>query len=112
MIRPQIRGVFPERPLVEADPHACNRGRLRNAGREARLLSRPITAAVLIPALELAAGHYASSMQNAGLGKVLRYGAHSLEVVERLKWMETELYPAQKTAIEFLGKVELEATVA
>ena len=59
-----------------------------------------------------AAGNYAYATQNEGLGKVLRYGAYSPEVIERLKWMETALYPTLKAAIEFLGKVDLKAIVA
>ncbi len=59
-----------------------------------------------------AAGNYAYATQNEGLGKVLRYGAYSPEVIERLKWMETVLYPALKAAIEFLGKIDLKAIVA
>ena len=31
--------------------------------------------------------------QNEGLGRVLRYGAYGPEVIRRLKWMETVLYP-------------------
>ncbi|MDO8805311.1 MAG: DUF1116 domain-containing protein [Elusimicrobiota bacterium] len=59
-----------------------------------------------------AAGNYAYATQNEGLGKVLRYGAYSPEVIERLKWMETALYPALKAAIGLLGKVDLKAIVA
>ena len=59
-----------------------------------------------------AAGNYAYATQNEGLGKVLRYGAYSPEVIERLKWMETALYPALKAAIQFLGKIDLKAIVA
>ena len=32
--------------------------------------------------------------QNEGLGKVLRYGVYSPEVIRKLKWMETTLFPA------------------
>ncbi|MCM2324043.1 MAG: DUF1116 domain-containing protein [Oligoflexia bacterium] len=45
-------------------------------------------------------GNLAFATQNEGLGKVLRYGAFSPEVVTRLKWMEQTLYPTLKTAIE------------
>lgn len=58
------------------------------------------------------AGNFAYATQNEGLGKVLRYGAYSPDVIERLKWMETALYPTLKAAIEFLGKVDLKAIVA
>ncbi len=59
-----------------------------------------------------AAGNYAYATQNEGLGKVLRYGAYSPEVIERLKWMESVMYPALKTAIEFLGRIDLKTMVA
>ena len=59
-----------------------------------------------------AAGNYAYATQNEGLGKVLRYGAYSAEVIERLKWMETALYPALKAAIESLGGIDLKTIVA
>ncbi|MCX5791162.1 MAG: DUF1116 domain-containing protein [Elusimicrobia bacterium] len=59
-----------------------------------------------------AAGNYAYATQNEGLGKVLRYGAYSPEVIDRLKWMETALYPTLKAAIEFLGRIDLKTMVA
>jgi hypothetical protein len=36
---------------------------------------------------------------NEGLGKVLRYGAYSAEVIDRLKWMSAVLGPALQQAI-------------
>jgi len=45
-------------------------------------------------------GNFTYSTQNEGLGKVLRYGAFSSEVIERLKWMEKVMYPTLKKAIE------------
>ncbi|HNW44774.1 MAG TPA: DUF1116 domain-containing protein [Elusimicrobiales bacterium] len=59
-----------------------------------------------------AAGNYAYATQNEGLGKVLRYGAYSPEVIDRLKWMETALYPTLKAAIELLGRIDLKTMVA
>lgn len=59
-----------------------------------------------------ASGNYAYATQNEGLGKVLRYGAYSPEVIERLKWMETALYPTLKAAIGLLGKIDLKTIVA
>lgn len=59
-----------------------------------------------------AAGNYAYATQNEGLGKVLRYGAFSPGVIERLKWMETVLYPALKAAIDSLGRIDLKSMVA
>ena len=57
-------------------------------------------------------GNYAYATQNEGLGKVLRYGAYSPEVIERLRWMEKVLYPTLKDAIEFLGRIDLKSMVA
>ncbi len=41
---------------------------------------------------------------NEGLGKVLRYGAYSSDVIERLKWMHDTLYPVLKAVIEEIRK--------
>ena len=57
-------------------------------------------------------GNKAYGTMNEGLGKVLRYGAFSSDVVERLKWMEKVLYPALKTAIEKSGKIDLKNIIA
>ena len=52
-------------------------------------------------------GNYSYSTLNEGLGKVLRYGAYSDDVLERLRWMEAVLYPALRRAIE-LGYSDLD----
>ena len=57
-------------------------------------------------------GNLSYSTQNEGLGKVLRYGAYSKEVLTRLKWMETTLYPALKNAIEFLQEIDIKNIMA
>jgi len=44
---------------------------------------------------------------NEGLGKVLRYGAFSDDVVTRLKWMETELANILKKALEKYGEIDM-----
>lgn len=44
---------------------------------------------------------------NEGLGKVLRYGAYSAEVIERLAWMEGTLAPVLKRALELKGPINL-----
>ena len=49
---------------------------------------------------------------NEGLGKVLRFGANNVEVLERLHWMQNELAPALKAAIQILGEVELKPLMA
>ncbi|HNQ43081.1 MAG TPA: DUF1116 domain-containing protein [Candidatus Cloacimonadota bacterium] len=57
-------------------------------------------------------GNFCYATQNEGLGKVLRYGAFSPEVIERLKWMENVMYPILKSAIESLGKIDLQSLIA
>lgn len=57
-------------------------------------------------------GNHAYCTLNEGLGKVLRYGAYSEEVIERLRWMEQRLYPILKMAVEKLGKIDLKALIA
>lgn len=49
---------------------------------------------------------------NEGLGKVLRFGAYSEEVITRLKWMEKTLGPVIKAAIPFMPEVNLKNIVA
>ncbi|MDP8023015.1 MAG: DUF1116 domain-containing protein [Nitrososphaeria archaeon] len=44
---------------------------------------------------------------NEGVGKVLRYGAYSAEVIERLKWMKNVLFPILKEALEAHGPLPL-----
>lgn len=57
-------------------------------------------------------GNQAYCTLNEGLGKVLRYGAYSDEVIERLRWMEATLYPILKKAVEHLGAIDLKSLVA
>jgi Protein of unknown function (DUF1116) len=57
-------------------------------------------------------GNKAYGTMNEGLGKVLRYGAFSSDVIERLKWMENVLYPSLKKAIEKSGKIDLKNIIA
>ncbi|PKN80493.1 MAG: hypothetical protein CVU48_01775 [Candidatus Cloacimonetes bacterium HGW-Cloacimonetes-1] len=57
-------------------------------------------------------GNYAYCTQNEGLGKVLRYGAFSPEVVSKLKWMQDSLYPILDKAIRSLGKIDLKSLIA
>ena len=45
-------------------------------------------------------GNKAYCTLNEGLGKVLRFGAYSDEVIQRLKWMESVLMPALRLALE------------
>jgi hypothetical protein len=57
-------------------------------------------------------GNYAYCTMNEGLGKVLRYGAYSEAVIERLRWMENTLYPVLKKAVAKLGKIDLKNMIA
>ncbi|GAB4459426.1 MAG: DUF1116 domain-containing protein [Anaerolineales bacterium] len=49
---------------------------------------------------------------NEGRGKVLRMGAYSPEVIEKLHWMESTLAPAVKAALEAMGGVDIRALLA
>ncbi len=57
-------------------------------------------------------GHQAFSTLNEGLGKVLRYGANSPEVLTKLRWMEQVLAPALARAVRAMGGIELKAIIA
>jgi hypothetical protein len=49
---------------------------------------------------------------NEGLGKVLRYGAFSEEVLKRLEWIEAELAPIMKRALELHGPLDMKSLIA
>jgi hypothetical protein len=49
---------------------------------------------------------------NEGLGKVLRYGAYSTEVIERLRWMSAVLGPLLQSAVRRHGPVDVSAILA
>lgn len=57
-------------------------------------------------------GNRAFSTLNEGLGKVLRYGAYSAEVLERLRWMGETLGPALGRAIRLMGGMDVHANMA
>jgi hypothetical protein len=57
-------------------------------------------------------GNYAYCTLNEGLGKVLRFGAFSEEVIDRLNWMEKELAPVLKEAMELRGDIDLKSIIA
>jgi len=57
-------------------------------------------------------GNYAYCTLNEGLGKVLRYGAYSDDVIERLNWMEKTLAPLLKEALELRGEIDLKTMIA
>jgi hypothetical protein len=49
---------------------------------------------------------------NEGLGKVLRYGAYSPEVLERLRWMSGVLGPVLQRAVRAAGPIDVTALLA
>ena len=58
-------------------------------------------------------GNRAYCTQNEGLGKVLRYGGMGAEVTARLKWMETDLYPALDRALQSLPNgIDIKSLIA
>lgn len=57
-------------------------------------------------------GNKSYATMNEGLGKVLRMGAFSPDVIERLRWMESVLYPALDKAIKYLGSVDIKNIIA
>lgn len=59
-----------------------------------------------------AAGNRAFCNFNEGLGKVLRFGANNTAVIERLRWMGSELHEVMKGAVRQLGGLELKPLMA
>ncbi|HEU0000550.1 MAG TPA: DUF1116 domain-containing protein, partial [Ktedonobacteraceae bacterium] len=57
-------------------------------------------------------GHQTFSTLNEGLGKVLRYGANSPDVIAKLRWMEQVLGPALSRAVRAAGGIELQSLTA
>ena len=57
-------------------------------------------------------GNRAYCTLNEGLGKVLRYGAFSEEVIARLRWMAEDLAPALKKALVRHGPIDMKSMIA
>ncbi len=57
-------------------------------------------------------GNKSYSNLNEGYGKVLRYGAYSEEVLDRLKWMNDVLGPALGDAIKEADGIDIKALLA
>lgn len=57
-------------------------------------------------------GNRAYCTLNEGLGKVLRYGAFSEEVIARLRWMAEDLAPALKKALVRHGAIDMKSLIA
>jgi hypothetical protein len=49
---------------------------------------------------------------NEGRGKVLRMGAYSQDVLDKLRWMETTLGPTVKTALEAMDGIDVRAVLS
>jgi hypothetical protein len=57
-------------------------------------------------------GHRTFSNLNEGYGKVLRYGAFSSEVLDRLRWMNETMAPLLHQALARAGGIDLRALLA
>ncbi len=57
-------------------------------------------------------GNRAYCTLNEGLGKVLRFGAYSDEVITRLNWMRDVLGPVLRETMEIKGEVNLKTLIA
>lgn len=57
-------------------------------------------------------GNKAYCNLNEGIGKVLRMGAYSPDVIERLKWMEEVELPVLQKAIRKAGRMEMKPIMA
>ncbi|MEW6398552.1 MAG: DUF1116 domain-containing protein [Bacillota bacterium] len=57
-------------------------------------------------------GNRAFATLNEGLGKVLRFGAYSEEVLVRLRWMGDVLAPALRAAVRASGGIDLKQIMA
>jgi len=57
-------------------------------------------------------GNRAYCNLNEGLGKVLRFGANSPEVLDRLRWLGTEFFTVMQTAVRRLDDPDLKPLMA
>lgn len=57
-------------------------------------------------------GNYSYSNVNEGLGKVLRFGANSDEVLERLRYISDEFFPVMRKVVQASGGVDLKNLTA
>ncbi|MEA1912097.1 MAG: DUF1116 domain-containing protein [Spirochaetota bacterium] len=57
-------------------------------------------------------GNKSYATLNEGLGKVLRYGAYGDEVLKKLKWMESDLAPILKKALDLHGELDMKNILA
>ncbi|AKK28734.1 DUF1116 domain-containing protein [Mycobacterium sp. EPa45] len=59
-----------------------------------------------------AAGNLAYSNLNEGLGKVLRFGANSPDVLERLRWLGSDFFATMQVAVRGLADPDLKPLMA
>jgi hypothetical protein len=59
-----------------------------------------------------AGGNRAYCNLNEGLGKVLRFGANSPDVIERLRWLGTEFFSTMQVAVRGLADANLKPLMA
>ncbi len=57
-------------------------------------------------------GNRSYSTVNEGLGKVLRFGANSQEVLDRLRYIKEEFFPVMRSVVELAGGVDLKNLTA
>ncbi len=56
--------------------------------------------------------NYSYCTVNEGLGKVLRYGANSAEVISKLKWIEQRYMPVINDALILSGGIDVKSIIA
>ena len=56
-------------------------------------------------------GNYSYCTVNEGLGKVLRYGANSQAVLDRLSWIEKTFMPVLQEALEISGGIDIKSII-
>jgi len=101
----------------EAAAELARRGELALAPCHSRRAVGPM-AGVISPSMwvfvleDPATGQRTYCSLNEGLGKVLRYGAFSPDVLERLAWMSGVLGPLLAAAVRRHGPVDVTATLA
>jgi hypothetical protein len=57
-------------------------------------------------------GNRACSNYNEGLGKVLRFGANDRSVIDRLRFIASDVAPTLRAAVKQLGRIELKPLMA
>jgi hypothetical protein len=100
----QAAGLF-ERGEIELDP--CHQH--STVGPMAGVVSPSMWMFVI---QDPVSGRRTYSSLNEGLGKVLRYGAFSTEVIDRLRWMSAVLGPVLQAAARAHGTLDVTAILA